>query len=155
MLKIISLLAVASVPILFSNCREAKQDLTDTKREVASAGDVTFARSTFESLARGDSAVAEKIDWPVFTSLGQNLGATYVDITSGVEKEKFVSGFITQFAISFRESGGNLEGFTNWRVTSHNALRTEFAADSPNGVLTVIVAERDNVERVSSINIIK
>ncbi len=155
MIKTTALLAVFAVPVLFSNCREAKRDLTSAKREVASAGDVTFARSTFESLARGDSAVAEKIDWPVFTSLGENLGADYVALTSGLEKQKFVAGFITQFAISFRESGGNLEGFTNWRVASRDALRTEVAADSPNGVLTVIVAERDNVERVSSINLIK
>jgi len=99
--------------------------------------------------------VADKIDWPVFTSLGQNLGADYTAITSGVEKEKFVNGFITQFAVSFRESGGTIEGFTNWRVVTHDALKTEVAADSPSGVLSVVVSERDNVERVSSINLIK
>ena len=56
---------------------------------------------------------------------------------------------------SFRESEGTIEGFTHWRVISHDTLRTEVTADTANGVLTVIVAERDGVERVSSINIIK
>ena len=154
-MKTIHLLTILAVPLLFSNCKETKRDYADAKLKVATAGDVTFARTTFESLARGDSAVAEKIDWPVFTSLGQNLGASYVALTSGVEKQKFILGFITQFATSFREGGGSIEGFTNWRVTAHDSLKTEVAADSANGVLTVIVSERDGAERVSSINIIK
>ena len=154
-MKTISLLTTLVALLLLPSCKQAKRNYTEAKLEAATVGDVTFARTTFESLARGDSAVAEKIDWPVFTSLGQNLGANYVALTSGVEKQKFVSGFITQFATSFRESGGTIEGFTNWRVTVHDALKTEVAADSANGVLTVIVSERDNVERVSSINIIK
>lgn len=147
-MKTIQLLALLALPLLFTNCEKSRKN-------ASTAGDVTFAKTTFESLARGDSAVAEKIDWPVFTSLGQNLGANYTAITSGVEKEKFITGFITQFAVSFRESGGTIEGFTNWRVVTHDALKTEVAADSPGGVLTVIVSERDNIERVSSINIIK
>ena len=154
-MKTIHLLTILAAPLIFSNCRETKHKIAEAKLEAATAGDVRFARSTFESLARGDSSVADKIDWPVFTSLGQNVGAAYVALTSGVEKEKFVTGFITQFSVSFRESGGSVEGFTNWRVTAHDSQRTEVAADSANGVLTVIVSERDNVERVSSINIIK
>lgn len=149
-MKSIRLLALVTSTLVLSNCRDNQEASTLT-----TAGDVTFARTTFESLARGDSSVAAKIDWPVFTSLGQNLGADYTALTSGVEKEKFVNGFITQFAMSFRESGGNLEGFTNWRVVSHDAMKTEVAADSAGGVLTVVVSERDDIERVSSINVIK
>jgi hypothetical protein len=150
-MKTIQLLVLLALPLLFTSCKQDRE----AGETAVTAGDVTFARSTFESLARGDSAVAEKIDWPVFTSLGQNLGANYTAITSGVEKEKFVTGFITQFAVSFRESGGAIEGFTNWRVVTRDALKTEVAADSPGGVLTVVVSDRDNTERVSSINIIK
>ena len=148
MMKTIHYLAIFSIPLLFSNCKE-------TKLQVATAGDVSFARNTFESLARGDSKVADKIDWPVFTSMGGNTGSTYVALTSGVEKDQFVTNFISQFAVSFRESGGKIEDFTNWRVSTHDKLKTEVAADSPTGVLTMTVAERDGVERVSSINIIK
>lgn len=154
-MKMIFLFSVLAAPVLLTNCRETKQHIAEAKVEVATAGDVTFARSTFESLARGDSAVAEKIDWPVFTSIGENLGASYTALTSGVEKQKLVSSFITQFATSFRENGGSVDGFTNWRVTAHDSTQTEVAADSASGVLTVTVAERDGVEKVSSINMIK
>lgn len=155
MKRTIPLLTALAFPLLVTNCRETKEKYADAKVKVATAGDVTFARSTFESLAKGESSVADKIDWPVFTSLGENLGKTYNAFTSGVEKEKFVTGYITQFAINFRQNGGTIEGFTNWRVTAHDALKTEVAADTPNGVLAIVVAERDNVEKVSSINIIK
>lgn len=147
-MKTIHFLTIFAIPLLFSNCKE-------TKQQVVTAGDVSFARNTFESLARGDSKVADKIDWPVFTSMGGNIGSAYVALTSGVEKNQFVTNFISQFAVSFRESGGKIEDFTNWRVSTHDKLKTEVAADSPTGVLTVTVAERDGVERVSSINIIK
>lgn len=155
MKKSICFLPFLALPLLFTNCRETKEKYAEAKVDAATAGDVTFARNTFESLAKGESSVADKIDWPVFTSMGENLGATYNAFTSGVEKEKFVNGYITQFAVNFRQNGGTIEGFTNWRVTAHDALKTEVAADTPNGVLAIVVAERDNVEKISSINIIK
>src|SRR5688500_11305573 len=92
-MKTIQLLTIIAAPLLFSNCRE-------TKQQVTTAGDVSLARNTFESLARGESKAADNIDWPVFTSLGNNVGAAYVALTSGVEKDKFVTNFISQFAVS-------------------------------------------------------
>lgn len=148
-MRILKLLALCLAALLISNCNSKKLTTSST------AGDVTFARTTFESLARGDTTVADKIDWPVFTSLGSNLGATYSSLTTQIEKEKFITGFITQFSTSFRESGGSIENFSNWRVSFHDAIKTEVAADSPNGVLTITVSVRDNIERVSSINIVK
>lgn len=154
-MKISPLLSLLAAPLLFSNCRETREKMAVVKQEVAAAGDVTFAKKTFESLAKGDSAVATKIDWPVFTSLGENLGASYVALNSEVEKQKLVSSFITQFSVSFRESGGSVDAYTNWRVVSHDSQKTEVAADSSGGVLTVIVSERDGVEKISSINVVK
>jgi len=143
-MKPYSILFAIVASLLISSCKKAEI-----------AGDVSLARETFGGLVRGDSAVKDKIDWPVFTSLGTNTGAAYTLLNSAVEKEKFVEGFVTQFSSSFRESGGIVEDFTNWRVISHDSAKTEVAADSSKGVLTVIVSERDNVERVSSINIIR
>jgi hypothetical protein len=154
-MKAIYLLALLGTPLLFTNCDKTRLSGVEAKRQAATVGDVSFARSTFESLTRGDSSVAEKIDWAVFTSLGENLGATYVSFASGVEKEKFVAGYISQFATSFRESGGSVDSFTNWRVVSHDSQKTEVAADGNQGVLTIVVSERDGIERVSSINVVK
>ncbi len=151
----IRVLSLFAAPLLFSNCREAADTSSKVKKEITTAGDVSFAKTTFESLARGDSSVVEKIDWPIFTALGDNVGGNYTVLASGVEKQNFATAFVTQFASSFRQSGGTVESFGDWRVTLHDKLRTEVAADSPNGVLTVILSERDGVERISSINLLK
>ena len=137
--KIVSFLAV---PILLVACGSKNSD------------DLTFARTTFESLARGDTAVRDRIDWATLNSLGVNAGAQYVNIASDTEREEFKTAFITQFAASFRDSGGKVESFTNWRVTGHSEDRTEVSADSPNGVLRVTVTERDNQDRVSRLEMV-
>ncbi len=151
-MKTIQILAVIAVTLPLCDCRRTSHKRTELKQEAATVGDVSFAKNTFESLVRGDSEVADKIDWEVLTSLGINAGASYVALDSEEEKKQFITGFITQFATSFRENRGQLEDFTNWRVVSHNSLRTEVAADSPDGVLTIIVAERNDKERVTSIS---
>lgn len=154
-MKTITLIALLVSPLLLTNCKETRRGIANAKEDLATAGDVSFAKGTFESLARGDSAAADKIDWPVFTFLGQNIGATYTAFPTAVEKEKFITGYITQFATSFRESGGSIDSFTNWRVVTHDSQKTEVAADGTSGVMTILVSERDNVEKVSSITIVK
>lgn len=152
---ILQFVLVSSSVLLLVQCNESRRAAADVQGDIASAGDVSFARESFESLARGDSSVASKIDWPVFTAMGENVGATYVALTSELEKQKLVSGFITQFATSFRENGGTTDGFTNWRVTFHDPQKTEVVADSANGALTLVVSTRDKMEKVSSINVVK
>ena len=117
--------------------------------------DTSFARATFISLAKGDTAVQNQIDWPTLTAMGTNVGAEYNLIPTETEKQQFRLNFITEFASSFRQSGGSVDNFTNWKVTFSDSTRTEVTADSPNGLLTLTVSERDSVERVSSIGMIK
>jgi hypothetical protein len=117
--------------------------------------DVTFARETFESLARGDSGVEDRIDWKTLQSLGSNIGGEYVIIKSEADQKGFRDGFITQFSASFREGGGKVENFTNWRVTEADAIKSVIAADSPNGLLKITVTDRDNVKRVSGFEMLK
>lgn len=142
-MKLFALIALV-IPFLFAGCKKVEQ-----------AGDVSFAKSTFESLARGDVSVESKIDWETLNSLGTNVGAAYVIMESDVDKAEFRKGFITQFASSFRDGGGSVESFTNWRATEHDKLHTTVSADSPNGELRITVTTRDNVERVSGLEILK
>lgn len=155
-MKTIPMLMIAAAVLSFANCKKrdsSPADLNNT--ELRAAEDVAFAKQVFEDLAKGDMKVAEKIDWPVFTVMGKNLGATYVAISSGVEKKTFTDGFISQFSTNFRETGGTLEAFKNWRSTLRNELQTEVAADSDRGVLTMVITDREGVKRVVSIDIVK
>jgi len=144
MMKSISFVALATIALVTSSCEKTKQ-----------AGDTSFARKAFLELARGDTAVQSKIDWPTFVAMGQNVGAAYILLASDTEKQNFRNAFVTQFSTNFRESGGSVDNFTDWRVTFHDSLRTEVAADSPGGVLKITVSQRDSADHVSSIDIVK
>lgn len=147
-MKLVRLIPLLLTAFLFSHCEK-------TVEKVASKGDLTFAKSTFESLARGDSAALERIDWSTLQSLGQNVGAAYVQIPSETEKVNFQKAFVAQFSASFREAGGSPDQFENWRVSYHDDLKTEVAADSAGGTVTITVTERDGRERVSGLGFIR
>jgi hypothetical protein len=147
-MKLLRLLTLLLMAFLFSHCEK-------TVEKVASKGDLTFAKGAFESLARGDSAAMEKIDWSMLQSLGQNVGASYVQIPSETEKVNFQKAFVAQFSASFREAGGSPDQFENWRVSYHDDLKTEVAADSAGGTVTITVTERDGRERVSGLGFIR
>ncbi len=134
----------------------AVSSLALTQCEKASRGaDMSFAKNTFEALAKGDSSVKDKIDWETLQSMGQSVGARYVQLPSETDKANFESAFVTQFATSFREAGGTPDQFTNWRVSFHDDLKTEVAADSGGGTVTITVTERDGKERVSGLGFIR
>lgn len=124
------------------------------RSNMETAGDTRFARVTLEALARGESKVAEDIDWPVLTAMDHNVGAAYVALATPEEKARFIEGFITQFATSFRETGGSVESISGWRVAFHDSQRTEVEADAPSGTLRITVSGRNGKERVSSIRIV-
>ena len=76
-------------------------------------------------------------------------------ISSETEKVNFQKAFVTQFSASFREVGGSPDQFENWRVSYHDDLKTEVAADSAGGTVTIIVTERDGRERISGLGFIR
>ncbi len=136
-------LAFASIAFLLIQCEKNKP----------STGDIAFARETFKSLARGDTKVADDIDWPTFTVLGNNLGAEYIALETEQQRTDFTHAFITQYAASFRDSGGSVSNYTNWRKDFIDTTRTEILADSPKGTLKVTVTIRDGIERVSALSL--
>ncbi|MES2996257.1 MAG: hypothetical protein V4733_05540 [Verrucomicrobiota bacterium] len=142
-------LLAAAVPLL-TQCEKSTHDMSRH-----AAGDTTFAKNAFSSLAKGEAAAAAMLDWNTLTIFGRNLGAEYAEITSEVEKEKYRTTFISNFATSFRESGGNINALANWRVVHHDTMKTEVAADSANGVLTIVVMNKDGVDKVVSLNLVK
>jgi hypothetical protein len=151
MLNLRCLAFVSTAAILFPSCKSTNESV----EAVSTVGDTTFARETVGSLARGDTAVKHQIDWETLNSLGVNVGASYSAIASETEREEFKNAFITQFAASFRDSGGTIENFSNWRVSGQSDNRTEVSADSSNGVLRVTVSRRNDLERVSKLEMIR
>ncbi len=142
MRSIVHIILTVTTLSLFS-CKKAEE-----------ASDVSFARSTFTSLLKGDAGVQSNIDWATLHAGGINAGAAYV-VLDDPQKQDFRNSFVTQFSSAFRGDGRTVEEFTNWRATFHDETRTEVAADSPHGLLTITVNERDSVKRISTINLPK
>jgi len=139
-------LPLAAAAVLVCSCQEVKT-------KVETAGDATFARKTFESLARGDQSVSADIDWKTLKSFGTDVGAAYVVMASEEDQRRFREGFITQFASSFQTAGGKVEDFVAWKVVEHDATHTIVTSASPNKVLRVTVNERDGKERISGLDV--
>lgn len=143
MIRHILFIAVTSFAISLPSCN------TPTE-----SGDVAFAKNTFESLIAGDSSVVDKIDWETFTSLGTQIGTEYI-VLAPEEKADFQNAFITQFSSSFRDSGGSIDDFSNWRLESTDESHSEVIADSVKGTLKLTVSERDDINRISALEIIQ
>lgn len=150
-MKHLLLVVTLACPMALTQCDKAERQV----EKIQSKADMSFAKDAFESLARGDSDVIEKIDWVTLNSMGQNVGAAYSLLPSETEKRNFETSFVTQFATSFRESGGSPDKFENWRVSHHDDLKTEVAADSGGGTVTITVTERDGKERISGLGFIR
>jgi hypothetical protein len=143
-MKALSIPLAILMPFVFSHCEKAE-----------STADMSFAKNTFESLARGDAKARESIDWSTLQAMGQNVGAAYVLLPSETDRVNFEQAFVSQFAASFRQAGGTPDQFANWRVSHHDDLKTEVAADSNGGTVTITVTERDGKERVSGLGFIR
>lgn len=114
--------------------------------------DVDFAKDVFTSLANGDTAVENLIDWETFTSLGINVASQYNAQPNEAAKGGFRTGFITSFSKSFQATGARAESLTNWRVQSQDATKTVVAADTPKGaVLLITVGKRDGQQKVTEL----
>ncbi len=144
MIRNILFVAVTSAAITLLSCNNK-----------STSGDVAFAKDAFSSLIAGDAAVMEKIDWETFTSLGAPVGSQYVTINNDADKSAFKKAFVTQFSSSFRESGGSINDFSNWRVDSVDETHTKVIADSAKGTLKLTVSERNSIERISAMEIVQ
>jgi len=115
--------------------------------------DPEFAKTAFQSLARGDSSAEEVIDWETFQSMGQNVGMIYIAMPNDTEKANFRKSFIAQFSSSFQSTGASADGLKNWRVQSKDSARTIIAADTPNNTtLLITVSKRDGKQKISALN---
>ncbi len=137
--------------LTLTQCDRAEYEVA----KIESKGDVNFAKDAFESLARGDTASIEKIDWEMLESMGEAVGTEYSQLPSETQKRNFEKNYVTQFASGFQRSGGSPGQFSNWRVSYHDDIKTEVAADSNGGTVTITVTERDGKERISGLGFIR
>lgn len=134
---------------------QATQTAQSATRAVASqteaATDIAFAKKALESLAGGDTAAEDLIDWETFWAGNVNVGRLYRAQVTEQAKADFRRSFIADFARGFRATGAIVVAASNWRIQSHDSGQSVIAADGANGTLHLTIANRDGRQKLTSI----
>lgn len=115
--------------------------------------DVEYAKKTFQLLADGDETVKGMIDWEHLKMLGIDVGELYTK-TSDAQRDKETSDFIRSYSNSFKQRGGRVENFSNWREQSRDATNTVVVADVQMGQhILITVTHINGQQKVSTLEI--
>jgi hypothetical protein len=117
--------------------------------------DLEFAQTAFQSLARGDFAAAEVIDWEAFQAMGINVGALYLSMPDDTQKADFRKAFIAQCSLAFQGTGASADSLKNWQVQYQDSARTIVAADTlVKKVLLITISHKDEKQKISGIGVL-
>lgn len=91
--------------------------------------DINYCRSIFNGLIKGNYNVQKNIGWENLTAMGVNAGGVYSNAINDKEKTDYKKFFILNFSRGFRQTGGELKLFTNWRIYDRDMESITVAAD--------------------------
>jgi hypothetical protein len=148
-MKYLLLPLILAMPLVTTQCNRVKS----ASNSVASAGDYTLAKNTFEGLTHGDTSVAKNIDWEMLKTPEGDFGAAYMQIPTETEKQTKQKTFILDFASNYQKAGAAV--YSNWKVSYHDEFKTEVTADAGTARLVLVVTTRDGKDRLSQITVLQ
>jgi len=115
--------------------------------------DLSFGRSVFYGLIKGNESVKKSIDWDSFKAIGQDLGANYSKLPSAREKEWYKKSFIINCSLGFQSLKGVPGSFANWRLRRSDSQTAVVATDSIGGsTLLLTISKKDKKRKLVSID---
>ena len=136
---------------LLSGCNVSGTSVT-TSDHRSTKTDVEFAKSAFNTLAKGDQSVADDIDWENFTAAGQNVGTSYKSFSDEPNRAAFRKAFITSFSKSFHATGASAESLTNWKTQHEGANESIVAGETLKKThLLITVSKKDGIKKMVGI----
>ncbi len=78
--------------------------------------DVDFARRILNDLINGRYSARTSLDWPHLKMMFVDVGAQYSKFQSDEARLNYERSFITNFSQGFKEKGGKIKNFSNWRL---------------------------------------
>ncbi len=91
--------------------------------------DINYCRGIFSGLIKGNYNAQKNIGWEKLTAMGVNVGGVYSGIADDKEKKEYKKFFILNFSQGFKQTGGELKLFTNWRIYDRDMENIIVAAD--------------------------
>jgi len=115
--------------------------------------DLSFGRSVFYGLIKGDESVKKAIDWDSLKALGVEVGANYSKLPPGREKEQYKKAFIINCGLGFQSISTVSGSFVNWRLRRSDNQIAVVAADSVGGsTLLLTISKKDKKRKLISID---
>ena len=115
--------------------------------------DLSFGRSVFYGLIKGNESVKKLIDWDSFKAIGQDLGANYSKLPSAREKEWYKKSFIINCSLGFQSVKGLPGSFINWRLRRSDNQTAVVATDTVGGsTLLLTISKKDKKRKLISID---
>jgi len=120
--------------------------------KVSQDQDIYFAREVFSGLVNARESVERQIDWANFKAVGSDIGADYSRFTTEIQRGYYRKGFIINFSLSFKNSGGTFNSFTHWAIYSKDNNKVVVSALSRiNKTLLFTISKRGNKRKLESI----
>ncbi|MCX5704004.1 MAG: hypothetical protein NT066_05915 [Candidatus Omnitrophica bacterium] len=114
--------------------------------------DIRFARRVFTGLVNGNQVTQSAIDWPRFSAVGSDVGADYAKFITESQRAYFRQAFIINFSLSFKNAGGDLKLFTNWRIYAKDNTKAIVAVSTVgNKTLLFTIAKKYDKRKLVSI----
>lgn len=95
--------------------------------------DIGICRFAFGGLVKGNISAQGSIDWDRLKALDADVGAYFSKLPNEKEKASYKAAFIKSFANGFKNSGGNLGEFADWRVESEAGAKITVVATDYRG----------------------
>jgi len=92
--------------------------------------DIVFTRQTFVNLVQARQSVQNSIDWERFQAMGVDVAQELAKCKTEQERSDFCRLLIQGVATGFKNIGGKLSAFTNWRVYAKDNAQTTVAVDN-------------------------
>ncbi len=112
---------------------------------------VRLAKTVFEKSVRNDPSGANLIDWNTFQCDNEDLGRSYISLSTEYEKSHFKSAVIDRLSQLYASRNWNVNNVRNWKLQSKGVESAIVTADAPNGTITVTFQKVDFQKKISRI----
>lgn len=112
---------------------------------------VRLAKSLFEKSVRNDASGAKLIDWNSIQCDNEDLGRSYMQLSTDYEKSHFKSAVIERLSQLYAARNWNVNNVRNWKLQSKGVESAIVTADAPDGTITITFQKVDFQKKVSRI----
>ncbi len=119
------LLLPCACVLLLNGCDFDKRDFINT------------ARTTFESICNGDPSAEKAIDWYVIRINDEELGRTYMQLTTDYERAEFRKSITSRLRKYYASRGWTPQRVRGWKIQARGVESATVVAAPPGGIISM------------------